>query len=461
MGLLGLHMRLDQGGLMTLSPTWFYRIMTLHGSGMVAGTMLATMGGLAAAVGQTVRLSARALWTAFVVYMLGMGFVVMATTLGGFAAGWTVLYPLPALGHVWTLWAAVAAFVGLLFVTLGFTFYCFHIARRIAVERRGLGNALGWSLWRKTEPSDHRRPGSAVEIIATVVTLQGVFTGLVGAAYVVPVLLKDAGLVAALDPLLEKNLAYLFGHQLANLNIYFAAAFVYALVAEHTGRPWPASRHVAVAWNLVLLLVLLPWPHHLYQDFAQPTFMPVAAEAVSFLVGIPSFLVTIFGALGRIHRSGMRWSVPMIFVALGLWGWVTGGLGAVLDSVIQVNQITHNTLWVPAHFHTYYLLGAASFTWAYLYDLVTRLAGVPERRASRVAAWLYGVGGAGFVLMFFLSGAAGVPRRFAAHVPQWQPFARVAVPFVLLLALALAWLAVDVLARLRLAWAGAETRARG
>src|SRR5207244_164788 len=160
-----------------------------------------------------------------------------------------------------------------------------------------------------------------------VVTLQGVFTGLVGAAYVVPVLLKDAGLVAALDPLLEKNLAYLFGHQLANLNIYFAAAFVYALVAEHTGRPWSASRHVAVAWNLVLLLVLLPWPHHLYQDFAQPAFMPIAAEAVSFVVGIPSFLVTIFGALGRIHRSGMRWSVPMILVALGLWGWVTGGLG--------------------------------------------------------------------------------------------------------------------------------------
>ncbi|HEY6158205.1 MAG TPA: cbb3-type cytochrome c oxidase subunit I [Gemmatimonadales bacterium] len=460
MGLLGLHMRLDQGGLMTVSPTWFYRIMTLHGSGMVAGTMLATMGGLAAAVERTVRLSARALWTAFLVYMLGMGFIVLATTLGGFAAGWTVLYPLPALGRVWTLWAAVAAFVGYLFVTLGFTLYCFHIAWRIAAERHGLGNALGWSLWRKTEPNDPRRPGSAVEIIAAVVTLQGVFTGLVGAAYVVPVLLKDAGLVAALDPLLEKNLAYLFGHQLANLNIYFAAAFVYALVAEHTGRRWPASRHVAVAWNLVLLLVLLPWPHHLYQDFAQPTFMPIAAEAISFLVGIPSFLVTIFGALGRINRSGMQWSVPMILVALGLWGWVTGGLGAVLDSVIQVNQVTHNTLWVPAHFHTYYLLGAAAFTWAYLYDLVTRLAGVPEGRASRVAAWLYGVGGAGFVLMFFLSGAAGVPRRYAAHLPQWQPFARMAVPFVVLLALALVWLAVDVVTRLRPAWvrAGAGTR---
>src|SRR3989442_1328047 len=95
MGLLGLHMRLDQSGLMTVSPTWFYRIMTLHGSGMVAGTMLATMGGLAAAVERTVCLSARALWTAFLVYMLGMGFIVLATTLGGFAAGGGGLFSPP------------------------------------------------------------------------------------------------------------------------------------------------------------------------------------------------------------------------------------------------------------------------------------------------------------------------------------------------------------------------------
>src|SRR2546422_9375268 len=156
MGLLGLHMRLDQGGLMTVSPTWFYRIMTLHGSGMVAGTMLATMGGLAAAVERTVRLSARALWTAFLVYMLGMGFIVLATTLGGFAAGGTGVYPPPPLGRGLALWAAVAAFVGDLFVTLGFTLYCFHIARQIAGERHSPGHALGRAVLAEKEPPDPR-----------------------------------------------------------------------------------------------------------------------------------------------------------------------------------------------------------------------------------------------------------------------------------------------------------------
>lgn len=45
MGVLGLLMRLDQGGLLAMPPEWFYRIMTLHGSGMVASVLLAALGG--------------------------------------------------------------------------------------------------------------------------------------------------------------------------------------------------------------------------------------------------------------------------------------------------------------------------------------------------------------------------------------------------------------------------------
>src|SRR5512143_2656310 len=46
MGLLGLTMRLTQADLLDVSPEWFYRLMTLHGAGMLAGALLAMMGGL-------------------------------------------------------------------------------------------------------------------------------------------------------------------------------------------------------------------------------------------------------------------------------------------------------------------------------------------------------------------------------------------------------------------------------
>ena len=41
MGLLGLTMRLAQAQVIDVGPGWFYRIMTLHGAGMLTGVVLA------------------------------------------------------------------------------------------------------------------------------------------------------------------------------------------------------------------------------------------------------------------------------------------------------------------------------------------------------------------------------------------------------------------------------------
>ena len=68
MGLLGLLMRLNHAGIFLLPADWFYRIMTLHGSGMVAASLLFSMGGFAAVLSKSVKLSPRILWTAFFIY---------------------------------------------------------------------------------------------------------------------------------------------------------------------------------------------------------------------------------------------------------------------------------------------------------------------------------------------------------------------------------------------------------
>ena len=46
MGVLGLIMRLTQATVLDVSPAWFYRLMTLHGAGMITGALLAMMGAL-------------------------------------------------------------------------------------------------------------------------------------------------------------------------------------------------------------------------------------------------------------------------------------------------------------------------------------------------------------------------------------------------------------------------------
>jgi len=452
MGVLGLLMRLNHAGLLTLSE-WFYPIMTLHGSGMVAANLLAAMGGFAAILGQSHRLSVRWLSIAFVIYFAGAGFVIVATAVGRFAGGWTALHPLPyeAKGG-WSLWAALAMYVGYLFVAVGFFAYCLTILRALVSTYGGLREALAWRyLFSGGKDTREPLPGP-VALVGMVVAFDGVVAVLAGALLLVPLFAQAAGLVPMVDALLAKNLLFLFGHTMVNINIYLSAGLVYATLPHYTGREWRTTWPVALALNLTIVLVLLPTFHHLYQDFAQPLPLQVLGQIASYSVAVPALVVTILGALSLIYHSGFRWSVPSILIALGLWGWTFGGMGAVLDATIGVNQIMHNTMWVPAHFHSYYLLGAVAFSWAYLYHLLVQLSRAEETPRSQAAAWLYGFGGGGFLLMFFLSGAYSVPRRYAAHLAEWQTFALVAVPFVLILGVGIGWLAIDMALRLGPAW---------
>lgn len=452
MGLLGLLMRLVQAGWLPLAPEWFYRVMTLHGSGMIAGVMLAAMGGYAAALGAQAPLSPRWLWTACMVYLLGASLVILATMAGKLATGWTVLYPLPFEGKSWGLGAAAAMYGGYALVAVGFLIYCLQVLVATSRAAGGMSRALAWEyLFSGGKRGSDRLP-TPVALVGTVVALDGILAVAFGAVYLLWPFIGTGPWGERMDPLLAKNILMVFGHTFANLTIYLAAGTLYATLPRYTGREWKTSWPLALALNLVIVLVLMPVFHHLYQDFAQPVALQYIGQIGSYAVGIPAVVVTILGALALVYRSQFTWAVPSVLITLGLWGWVFGGIGAVLDGTIGINQVMHNTLWVPAHFHTYYILGAVSFVMAYYFHLTVELSGRPETATSRLMAWVFGIGAAGFLLMFFVSGANSVPRRFAMHLPEWQGYARVAAAFVVAEAIGLAWIAVGILQRLVPAW---------
>jgi cytochrome c oxidase subunit 1 len=451
MGLLGLLMRLDHGGVLMLSPDWFYRIMTLHGAGMIPGLLFASFGGLAAVVSTETRLSSRALWVGLVLYLTGMMLVVFAVVPGRFAAGWTVLDPLPYEGKTWTLSAGVVAYAGYLFTALAIVVVCASLLRATTTACGGARRALAWDvLFHPRRPSpDAAHPPV---LIATVVSIVGLLMVVVGLAYLVPLFLEAAGAVRHVDALYSKNAVLLFGHTMANLCVYVSAGVVYGTLPRYAHRPWKTTWPVALAWNSIILLIFFPWSHHLYEDFVQPLGLQILGNLGSFAGGFPSFIVTIVGALALIYGAGLEWSPATILMLLGIWGWAFGGVGALLDAIVPVNQVMHNTMWVAAHFHTYNMVGVAAFAWAYLYHLTAELSGARDRWMGRWAAWLYGIGAVGTVLFFFLEGAHSVPRRYAIHDGAWQGYARAAIPFVALIVMALAWLGGEVLARLGRAW---------
>jgi cytochrome c oxidase subunit 1 len=165
---------------------------------------------------------------------------------------------------------------------------------------------------------------------------------------------------------------------------------------------------------------MIVYPHHLMMDYAMPRWMLVMGQLISYTSGLPVFAVTAYGALAYVHRSGIRWSMPAMLVMLSMFGWAAGIVPAIIDGTISVNRVMHNTMWVPGHFHFYLLLGVLPMVLAFMYHLVDG----PARGGggSRLGLAVYVLGGLVFAFAFLAAGSASVPRRFAAHLPQWLSY---------------------------------------
>ncbi len=434
LAVLGLAMRTLQAGFFpAMPPEWFYAMLTLHGLGMVGVWFVAGLAAMSYLLAKYVRPNLTVSWIALGMTVLGVGLLVAATLVGKLGVGWYFLYPLPFFSEgTWPAWATAALFVALGVLGVGWTLWSADVLRAIAARYR-LPQALGWHVL-----SGRNEPEAPPIVIIATVSCIGVIAGLVAAVVILILIAWEvlAGGVAN-DALLMKNLTFYFGHMLVNITMYFGVALVYEIMPAHTGRPWKTNRLVVASWNLVLALVMFAYLHHLYMDFVQPRWVQVLGQLSSYLISVPAAVVTIFSALVLTWRSRTRWSLAPTLLFLGVMGWAIGGVAAVIDSTIQVNRMFHNTLWVPAHFHTYYLMGVVLMTLGGIYHLAVTVTSETENlKRSRVMAWHLVVGGYGLMLTFYLGGAESIPRRFPvypAELASGPVLAQVSLLFILVL----------------------------
>jgi len=145
MGVLGLTMRLNQATVIDLSPGWFYRLLTLHGMGMITGSLIAAMGALWYVLHESVLLRIGHMLASYALIVAGAGCVLVATLVGGFGAAWTFLPPLPFFpAGQWSMWSVSVFFVGVLLVGTGFFVFCIDVLRQTTSAYGGLTGALGW-----------------------------------------------------------------------------------------------------------------------------------------------------------------------------------------------------------------------------------------------------------------------------------------------------------------------------
>lgn len=454
---LGVFLRLFQSNVFSATePIWFYSSLTLHALAMVGAWFVGGIAAVSYLLSRYVEPSLAVSRFALGGSLLGVVLMIVCTLGGKFGVGWYFLFPLPLYPNgVWQPWATAVFLAGLAVLGATWLIWALDVLRAIA-RRYSLPVALGWHVLR-----GKLTPEVPPLVLITTVSLIVATGALVAAVLVLVLYLVHWNGAAKIDALLMKNLTFLFGHSLANITLYLGVAVLYELLPQYAGRPWKMNKLVATSWNLIMLLVLFAYFHHLYLDFAQPRWMQLTGQIVSYSLSLPAAAVTIFGALNLIYGSGFRWSLASSLMVYGVLGWAVGGIGAVVDATIAVNAVFHNTLWVPAHFHTYYLMGVVLMILGF-FDHMT--AGTPSEAglhsAARRILWALLIGGYGFLATFYLGGVTSVPRRFAtypAEVAQgvWQ--ATVSIGFLLVLAYGVALYLLETGSR---CWRAAHEAAR-
>lgn len=431
MMILGLTMRLAQGQLISIPDELFYQMLTMHGNGMVGS---AAIGGAAIMwyfLGQYVHLSTRIYVLNLVLFVIGAVMIIGAVFGGGFAGAWTFLYPLPAKSMgVWDNGAATTDMAGVLLIGTGFLLLHLDCARAILARYHGLGRAMGWPQLFAGHDISHSPPAA---VIASTMVLIANIAGLVFGAAVL--IVSIVGLyVPSLDigALAAKNMIYFFGHVFTNACIYMGIIAVYELLPVFTDRPWKTNKAFLAGWAVSAIMIMAAYPHHLMMDH-MPHWLLATAQVLSYVSGLPVVVVTVYGAAMIVYRSGMRWTLAAGLLLLGAFGWGVGVIPAIVDATIRVNAVMHNTLWVPGHFHTYFLVGQISMVLGFMAHLA--------RSEGRAPLWgglifgLFTLGGTGLTQVFLYSGWLSVPRRYAVYLPQWVGTAQAGALFAVLLVL--------------------------
>ncbi len=418
MMLVGLAMRMTQAKWLGVPPDLFYELLSMHGAGMVGTMSLATTAVMWFFLRKYVRLHLWAFVANYVLFLLGALCIIVSIFAYGYGALWTFLYPLPVHGvGMWSADSSALFMLGYLLIGVGSLLFYLDAAAAIIKVHGNLGRALGLQ-WLFGGTIDPNHPKAVVA--STMVIIANSLGILAGAVVLVMSLINIFYPQVVLNALVAKNLIYWFGHMYINATIYMGVIAVYELLPRYTRKPYPISRPFLWSWAVSTLFVVIVFPHHLLMDFAQPRWLAIMGQVVSWGAGFPVFLVTAYGALTNLYHSNTRWTMPSRLMVLAVFGWAAGIVPAILDGTIRNHLVVHNTQWVPGHFHFYLLLGVLAMALSLMFHEVGSRANAPPNSGMDRAGFpVYLLGGLIFVFAFLDAGRTSVPRRMAEHLDAW------------------------------------------
>lgn len=261
--------------------------------------------------------------------------------------------------------------------------------------------------------------------VAAILALLAIVSGLVA---LVPAWLTSLGVIGSMEPIVYRGWFWGLGHTLQYVNVVAMVVAWYGIVAL-TLKAGPVNqKFTRFAFVLYLILTVPVLGHHFLVDPGLSTDVKVVGGTLfGFGLGVPSLMhglaviggteaklrergpASLFGWLRRVRYGNA--SIAALVCSLLLFA--IGGWSGTVETTLQLNMLTHNTMWVPAHVHAIVVGGTTLAFMGFAYVLVPLLA---QRqlwmpRLATFQAYLYGGGLLALIATQTWAGMLGIPRR--------------------------------------------------
>ncbi|WP_028787603.1 cbb3-type cytochrome c oxidase subunit I [Terrimonas ferruginea] len=312
-----------------------------------------------------------------------------------------------------------------------------------------------YNAWKK----EHPETKTPLAVLGTLINFIIWFMCTLAVAYEVLVLLIpwSMGWTKTVNVNLARTLFWFFGHALVYFWLLPAYIMFYTILPKVAGGKLYSDLAGRIALFLFLIFSIPVGVHHQYSDPTITRGVKFFHGLLTYGVAIPSF-ITAFTIAASLEYAGRKRG------AKGLFGWMAklpylnkdkflfgyficglilfifGGVTGIINSSYSLNNVIHNTAWLPGHFHMTVagpvFLGIVGMS-LYLY---ARMSGkkifMPSVNAIIPYLWMIGM----LIFSFGMSwgGLRGEPRRTnlgisylnpesAQFRPDWVPTTTIAL----------------------------------
>ncbi|MGM8214610.1 cbb3-type cytochrome c oxidase subunit I [Bacillaceae bacterium W0354] len=427
-GFLGLAQGMNRAGLFEL-PSWFnyYQTLTSHGillvliftTTFVVGYLYAgmsyTLGGLLPKVRKMG-------WIAFWTKIAGAVIAIIPVIMGEASVMYT-FYP-PMAAHP-------MFYFGLVLLVVGIWINAF-------------GAFINVVAWRKANKGQHV---PILSYFATGVFVLLFFSSIFVAVEVFMIIPWALGWVDTINVMLSRTLFWAFGHTLVNIWYLTAVSVWYVIIPKVIGGKRFSDTLTRV---VVVLFVVLNIPGGFHHQIVDPGISePIKYMHVymSLVIGFPS-LMTAYAMFSVFEKTGRQKGGKGLFgwfkklpwgdtrflaVFIAMAAFIVGGAGGIVQTMHQLNQVVHNSLWVVGHFHVTLGMTVALSFFGVSYWLIPHISGrkltskMNKFGVTTTIIWTLGM--STMAIAMHLVGLLGSPRRTSftnygehAQALAWDPY---------------------------------------